>query len=118
MYRVLDESSGRTVGIKVDGKLTNNDYEVLVPYFENLINEYGSLNLLCDMTQFSGVEIGVFWEDFKFSIRHVRDFTRMAIVGDEQWLDWYTTTFNPMVKTELKCFSSKHIHDAWNWVKA
>lgn len=116
MYRVLDESSGHTVGIKVDGKLTKDDYGVLIPYFENLIEECGALNLLCDMTQFSGMEVGAFWEDFKFSIRHLRDFKRIAIVGDHRWLDWYTKFFNPLVKTEIKCFSFEHVHDAWNWV--
>ena len=116
MYRVLDESSGHTVGIRVDGKLTKDDYGVLIPYFENLIRESGPLNLLCDMTQFNGVELSAFWEDFKFSIRHLRDFKRMAIIGDQRWLDWYTKIFNPLVKTEIKYFPPEQTEEAWKWV--
>ena len=116
MYRVLDESSGHTVGIRVDGKLTKDDYSVLIPYFENLIHECGPLNLLCDMTQFSGVEFSAFLEDFKFSIQHLRDFKRMAIIGDQRWVDVYTKIFNPLVKTEIKCFPSDQTEEAWKWV--
>ncbi len=116
MYRVLDESSGHTIGIKIDGKLTKDDYGVLIPYLENLINECGTLNLLCDMTQFSGMEIAAFWEDFKFSISHLRDFKRIAIMGDERWLDWYTKIINPLVKTEVHYFQLAQIKEAWEWV--
>lgn len=118
MYRVLDESTGNTVGIQVDGKLTKDDYGVLIPYFENLINECGPLNLLCDMTRLDGMEIEAFWEDFKFGIRHLGDFKRMAIVGDQSWLEWLTKVFNPLVKTEVKYFPPQEMKDAWTWVKS
>ena len=116
MYRVLDESSDNTVGIQVDGKLTKEDYDVLIPYFKNLINECGHLNLLCDMTNFGGIEIEAFWEDFKFSILHLRDFKRMALVGDQRWIEWWTKVFNPLVKTEVKYFPPTEINDAWAWI--
>ncbi len=118
MYRVLDDSTGNTVGIQVDGKLTKDDYGVLIPYFENLINECGPLNLLCDMTRFDGMEIEAFWEDFQFGIRHLRDFKRMAIVGNQSWLEWLTKVFNPLVKTEVKYYSPQELNDAWRWVKS
>ena len=118
MYRVLDESSGNTIGMQVDGKLTKDDYGVLIPYIENLITESGPLNLLCDMTNFSGIEIEAFWEDFKFSIRHLRDFKRMAVVGDQRWLEWWTKFLNPLIKTEAKYFSPEQMSEAWNWLRA
>ena len=118
MYRVLDESSGNTVGIQVDGKLTKEDNGVLIPYLENLINDCGPLKLLCDMTNFGGIEIEAFWEDFKFGIGHLRDFNRMALVGDQRWLEWCTKAFNPLIKTEAKYFSPEQMSEAWNWLRA
>ena len=118
MYRVLDDSTGNTVGIQVKGILTQDDYSVLIPYFENLIIECGPLNLLCDMTGFDGMEIEAFWEDFNFGIRHLRDFKRMAIIGDQRWLHWFTTVIRPFVKTEMKYFPPEELIDAWTWVKS
>ena len=104
MYRILDESHDNVVGLSIDGKLTKADYAVLIPFFENRIQDSGQISLVCDMTQFSGVEVSAFWEDFTFSIQHLRDFKRIAIVGDQRWMDWYTTIINPLVKTELRYF--------------
>lgn len=118
MYRILDESSDNVVGMKVDGKLTKEDYGVLLPYLENLINQSGPVSLLCDMTSFEGIEIEAFWEDFKFSMRHLRDFTRIAIVGDNSWFEWLTKVVNPFMKTEVKYFSPDQSQEAWNWVRA
>ena len=118
MYRILDDSHDHVVGISVEGKLTKEDYDVLIPFFENRITEFGGMSLLCDMTQFTGIEVSAFWEDFKFSIQHLRDFKRIAIVGDQRWLDWYTTIMNPLLKTELYYFPLALINDAWEWVKS
>lgn len=118
MYRVLDESSDNVVGIKVDGKLTKEDYAVLIPYLENLITEYGRVSVLCDLTDFEGIELEAFWKDFKFSIRHLRDFERLAVVGDQRWLEWCTKVFTPMVKTEMKYFGPDRLAEAWNWLRA
>jgi len=117
IYRVLDESSSIAVGIKVDGKLTKDDCGILIPYFANLIYENGPLNLLCDMEQFRGIAIDAFWKDFSFSIQHLHDFQRIAIVGDQRWLDWSTTIFAPLVKTEMQYFHMEQINEAWEWAK-
>ncbi len=118
MYRILDDSHDNVVGISVDGKLTKEDYDVLIPFFENRITESRRISLLCDMTQFTGMEVVAFWEDFKFSIQHLRDFNRIAIVGDQRWLDWSTTIMNPLVKTEFRYFPLVQIDKAWEWVKS
>jgi hypothetical protein len=116
MYRVFDDSPKGTVGIKVNGKLTKEDYSVLIPYLENRIKESGSLNMLCDMTKCMGMEIEAFWEDFKFSIRHLNDFKRMAGVGDQRWLEWIAKSFNPLFNTEMKYFHPDQLEEAWDWL--
>lgn len=116
MYRIVNNESANIVGLKVDGKLTALDYETLIPYFENLITQCGQVSLLCDMSDFSGMEIQAFWKDFTFSIRHLRDFKRMAVVGDQQWLEWGAKLFDPLVKAEIQCFRVDNIDDAWNWL--
>ena len=118
MYRVLDESPKGAIGIKVDGKLTKEDYSVLIPYLENRIKELDPLNMLCDMTNFSGIEIEAFWEDFKFSMSHLHDFKRIAFVGDQRWLEWLTQSFSPLFKTEMKHFHPNHLEEAWAWLNA
>ena len=119
MYRIVDVENEpeNIVGLKVEGILTAEDYETLIPYFENLINQCGQASLLCDMSYFGGVEVQAFWKDFTFSIRHLPDFKRLAVVGDQRWLEWETHLVNPLLKTEIKCFLLDKKDNAWQWLK-
>lgn len=116
MYRIVDNESENIVGLKVEDKLTAVDYETLTPYFENLIDQCGQVSFLCDMSNCSGIEIQAFWKDFKFSIQHLRDFKRVALVGDQRWLQWWTKLFDPLAKNEVQCFHLDQIDDAWKWL--
>ncbi len=118
MYRILDDSCDHVVGIFVDGKLTKEDYDVLIPFLENRITEMGRISLLCDMTQFTSIEVAVFWEEFKCRIQYLRDFKRIAIIGDQRWLNWYATNMKPLLNTELRYSPLAQCNDAWEWLKS
>ena len=89
MFQVLDDSVGDYVALKEIGKITSRDYDTLIPYLEEAIKNEGALNILCDMTNFDGMEIKAAWRDFRLGIRHIRDFHRCALVGARKWVEWY-----------------------------
>ena len=49
MYRILDESEDGSVGIRVEGKLSVEEYDLLNAYLAHLMEEVGPINFLCDM---------------------------------------------------------------------
>ena len=61
MFQVLDDSVGNYVNLKTVGKITSKDYDTLIPYLEESIKEEGPLNILCDMTNFQGMEMKAAW---------------------------------------------------------
>ena len=81
MFQVLEECSGNFITLKAIGKITAKDYDTLVPYLEMAIDRKGPLCILCDMSEFSGVEIAAMWRDLKFGIGHSRDFHRVAALS-------------------------------------
>ena len=118
MYRILDESSGHTIGIKVNGKLTKEDVEGLIPYLENRITEDGQINLVWDMTDSTGMEIEDFFEDLQLGMQHVGACRRKAVVGDKKWEEWFSKTIKPLGKTEIHYFSQDQVHEAWIWAQS
>ena len=119
MYRIVDVENEpeSIVRLRVEGHLTAEDYETLIPYFEDLINQCGQASLLCDMSHFGGMEVQAFWKDFTYSIRNLPNFKRLAVVGDQRWLEWETHLFDPLLKTEVKCFLLGKSDEAWHWLK-
>jgi hypothetical protein len=118
MYRILDGSDNGIVGIKVESKLTPEEYELLNAYLEQLMREVGPINFLCDMVDFSGMNSQALWEELIHHLPNVRDYQRIAVVrGERRWLECGTNVFEPWLKTQLKYFTPDQIDEAWHWVK-
>ena len=117
MYQVLSESENGNVGIKIQGKLTQNDYELLIPYIDRLRQEMGAFRLLCDMTECEGLDSQALWEDLTTQLQQFHEITRVAVVGDRQWMETGTKVFHPFLKTTVNYFTPDQRDKAWEWVK-
>jgi hypothetical protein len=117
MYRILDGSENGILGIKVESKLTAEEYELLNSYLEQLMQDVGPINFLCDMADFEGLDSQALWEEMTGHLQSLDDFPRIAVLGDRRWLECGTKVFEPWLKTQLKYFTPDQIDEAWLWVK-
>ena len=115
MYRVVRGSKHGNVGIKIDGKLTQNDYELLIPYIDRLRQEVGPLRLLWDMSECEGLNSQMLWEDLTRQLHQFHEIPRVAVVGDRHWMECGTKVFHPFLKTTVKYFSPDQLDKAWTW---
>lgn len=92
MLYILPETTGDIIVLQANGTLTACDYtETFLPLFEHVKNTHPEVRLLITFApDFEGFEVGALWEDMKFGVQHANDFHRVAIVGDEKWLEWMT----------------------------
>ncbi len=81
MYRILDESENGSVGIRVEGKLSTEEYDLLNAYLEHLMQEVGPINFLCDMATGEGENGQALWEEMTDHLRNVQNYQRIAVVG-------------------------------------
>ena len=77
MAEVLDQGEGKLIGLKVSGKLLHEDYQEFVPLLEKLIEAYGSIRCLIEMTDFHGIEPRALWDEIQFDVRHARQIERL-----------------------------------------
>jgi len=117
MYRVLSESENGNIGIKIDGKLTQSDFELLIPYIDRLRQEVRSLRLLCDMTECEGLNSQALWESLATQLHQFPEITRVGVVGDSQWMECGTKVFHPLHKPRVHYFKPEERDVAWKWVK-
>ena len=120
MFQIMPESQGKILGLRASGKLTDQDYQViLIPRLEALIKKHGKVRLLCFMDEeFAGVEAWAIWDDAKFFLPHKDDFEKMAIVGGPKWIELIMKIFAPLMKGEHKTFSAGQLSKAWEWIRA
>ena len=115
MYRILDGSGNGIVGIRIESKLSREEYELLNSYLEQLMQEIEPINFLCNLAE--GLDNQALWEEITCHIRSLPDYQRIAVVGEGGWVECGLKADEPRLKTQLKYFPSEQLDEAWHWVK-
>lgn len=82
MLEKLDGSEGSVLGYRLSGVIDKADYAAMVPEMESLVAQYGTVQLLCDLTDLRWEKASVWGSDLHFGKEFHDAITRMAIVGD------------------------------------
>jgi hypothetical protein len=109
----LDGSAGRNLGYRISGDVTREDYDVLRPQTEAAINDFGSVNLLCDLTAFKWEKIGAWKADLEFGHEFRKKIDKLAIVGDHRYERLIADVAHPLYANESKYFTD--LDEAWAW---
>lgn len=120
MIEILQQSDGKTLGVRLTGKVTDQDYEtVFIPALEKLIKEHGKVNCLYFMDdEFVGWDLGAMWDDATFGIKHRNDFDKIAVIGGPKWAQWGTMIAGHLVSAEIKTYPVNEFEQAWAWMKS
>jgi len=101
--------------VKASGKLSAQDYHDFEPAVDRLI-ESGKINILFEMHDFHGWEVGAMWEDIKFATKHCRDVERIAMVGEKNWEKWMATICRPFTMSKIEYFDAGQQNAARQWL--
>lgn len=105
------------VAFKAVGKLTHQDYEMMVPVLESALEGVKDPDIyaLMDVTELDGWELQAAWDDLKLGVKHIRHFEKVAIVGKTTLQEVMAKLANWFTPAEVKFFVDKG--DAVAWLK-
>ncbi len=104
--------------VKVNGKLTKEEYADLIPSWEQMIARHGKLRLLFQMEPgFEGWEPLAAWDDLKFSLSHGNELERVAMVGARKWEQFFAKLGSLLVNSEVRFFEETKIDEAQRWLR-
>jgi hypothetical protein len=120
MFEILSESTDTCIGFKVSGKLSAEDYEVLIPKLDEAIAAHGTINMLVQVEGSMGWEgVDAAKADFRLGTEQYRSVERCAFVSDKHWHKWVVKLMDPFTRrTEEAFFEPSQMEEAWAWVKA
>lgn len=110
-----EEDDGKSVVVRVTGKLVDADYRHLVPEIDRLIRQNGKLRFLFELDAFEGWEPSALWDEIKFDVKHFADVERVAIVGDKKWEQEMTAFSKPFTRATIRYFDVADAAQAWKW---
>ncbi len=117
MHEIISEE-GNVIRIRVSGKLTEEDYDQLIPAWQRVIASQGSMRMLLLMEDFHGWEPGAAWDDFRFEMSHARKIERVAMVGEKAWQKWMIKIGEIFASDQVKYFDVAQLAAAEGWIAA
>lgn len=102
------------------GRISKADYDsVLVPAVTNALKTHDKLRLYYETaSDFSGIDAGAMWADFKVGMEHLTRWERIALVTDIDWIRHTTQFFSFMMPGATKVFPSAEAAQARAWIVA
>lgn len=73
----------------------------------------GPVNLLFDLREMAAFTVDMAWEEIKFSRQHSRDFTRIAVLTDSQWVAWSAWLEQIFVSADVRVFDDELAARTW-----
>jgi hypothetical protein len=102
--------------IVLKGRVTTEEFAALAERLEALIKRFGRVRVLEVIEDFEGMDAGAFWQDVKFSLRHLQDFSRLAIVADPDTHNLWSSLVAPFMHCEIEHFPPGEEDAARDWL--
>jgi stage II sporulation SpoAA-like protein len=120
MIEPIEDMPAGTIGLRAWGKLSKEDYRERLEPALNAAAESGELRLVFVLTDFQGLEPGVWVEDVKTGLRvWVRDHSawkRFALITDVEWVAKATRMFTWLTPGEVMIGGLDSLEEAKSWV--
>jgi hypothetical protein len=120
MLELLTDFPDKVVATKAHGVVTKQDYqEILVPRIELTLKRHPKIRCYYELgTQFSKMEPGALWEDFKIGVEHLSRWERVAVVTDVEWIRHAVNIFRFLIPGEVRVFATDEAAVAREWITA
>jgi hypothetical protein len=120
MIEFIEGFPASVVAIAAKGRVTREDYEgVLIPAVNDVFKRHGKIRLYYEFgTGYSGFDAGAALQDFKVGVEHWKDWERVAVVTDVEWLKQATLAFGFLLPGRMRVFSLAEAAEAREWIAA
>jgi hypothetical protein len=120
MIEIIEGFPDNVVGLAGKGEVTRKDYlEVVIPAIDKALKRNARLRLYYDLgAQFTGIDLGAEWEDFKLGIEHPSRWERVAVVTEVAWIRHLVGALRFLMPGEIRVFTTAQASEARKWIVA
>ena len=123
MVELLDDLPESTIGFRVSGTITRDEYHQMLDPVLARLEQGETLNLLTVADDdFHGLDLAALWEDLKAAgsvgLKHRKALRKLAVVTNKDWMRHAMAGFGWLYPGELKVFDLDQLDDAKRWIGA
>ncbi len=115
--QLIPHRSDHIIGLNIDGWIDTEDIERITKLIEPRLKQGEKLRIYAEVNSWSGMSLGAFVKDLRFSLQHLKDFDKEAIVSDRKWLESLAAVTNTLFSSiEVKHFLPDEKDKALEWL--
>lgn len=108
------QQNEKLLNIAVLGEFTLADFKQFEEAALYKLKVPGEIDLLFDLRGMLAYTVDVAWEEIKFFSReHQHDFSKIAVVTDDQWLTWQAWLSRLFVDADIRAFADYEMARQW-----
>jgi SpoIIAA-like len=115
MIKELADLPPGVIGFEVSGVVHTDDYRGVVLPAVQRAAAAGEIRFVIVIPDFGGMAGGAVWQDVKLGVEHFRDWKRIALVTDIDWMRHATELFGWMTPGTTKIFPLAQRDEAMAW---
>jgi hypothetical protein len=116
MIEILDQSTDTCLATRFSGKVTGEEYQQFLDALEKRLQTGDQVNLVMALAEFEFYgDFDSAKKDLKFGFGEYKLIHRVALVGDQKWLGWFTRLLGPFTRAEEKHFTADQFEAAFGW---
>ncbi len=109
--------SDDTLVVTLSGALVKEDYDQFNKWTDEILKNHDNMRLLCLLHDFHGWgEVAAVWEDAKFGMKHRKDISKFAMVGDQKWEEWMAKVAGYFMPGQVQYFDESKKQSALDWI--
>jgi SpoIIAA-like len=116
MLSYKEYDNAQAVEIVLKGRVSSDQFDAVASKLEAFIDRHGHVRLLEIIKDFDGMDASAFWHDIKFSLRHLKDFSRVAIVVNPDTHHLWSSLVAPFMSCEVEHFAPGEEDAARDWL--
>jgi hypothetical protein len=116
MLSYKEYDNAQAVEIVLEGRVSTEQFDALAGRLEAFIKRHGRVRVLEIVKDFEGMDASAVWHDIKFSLRHLKDFSRCAIVANPNTHHLWSNLVAPFMACEVEHFAPNEENAARDWL--
>ena len=117
--KLIPHQPDHIIGLNIDGSIDSEDIDRLAKLMEKRFGRGEKLRVYAEVNNWSGMSLAALVKDMRFSLQHLNDFEKEAIVSDNKWLEALAALGNTLfLGIEVKHFTLDEKDKALEWVSS
>jgi SpoIIAA-like len=116
MLSYKEYDNAQAVEIVLEGRVSTEQFDALADSLEAFIKRHGRVRVLEIVKDFEGMDASALWHDIKFSLRHLKDFSRCAIVANPNTHHLWANLAGVLISCEVEHFAPDEEDAARDWL--